>query len=77
MNFLKWIDGRKTYLAIGVGIASAVVPVIGVPVAVAQGVAVVSGLVAIWGRYDASRKITEAFETGKAVGTDVGAVVKK
>jgi len=68
---LKWLDGKKTYIAALVGVAAVVVPVIGVPVAVANAVAIASGLVAVYGRMDASRKISEAYEAGKEIGKEL------
>lgn len=76
-GFLNFIDGKKTYIAAGVGIlaalvpATAVLPVLGVSLAVGKVVALASSAVVIYGRLDANRKIEEAFQSGKVVGKEL------
>lgn len=76
-DFLNFIDGRKTYIAAGVGIlaalvpATAVLPILGATFAVGKVVALVSSAVVIYGRLDANRKIEEAFQSGKVIGKEL------
>lgn len=67
------LNGYKTYIGASLGVASVVVPILGVPAVVAKGVAIAGAVMVVYGRKHASSKIAKAFAEGR----DLAQVVKK
>ena len=71
-TLLAKIDGLKTYAFIGIGLIATLLPEVQTYVTIAPKVLltvkVCAGLAAIYGRLDASRKISDALARGKDLG---------
>lgn len=62
------LDGKKTYIGAALGLVAALLPVVGVPVAVSTGVGAVASLLVLYGRKKAADKSVKAFAEGYEVG---------